>query len=352
MSKAGRHRIFRASLLMVAGTVALLMAGVTTAQGAVPKVVPQARPASTISARLPAIGAPSKALCKQAHYKIGYDVWTSSQAFSDIVTNALMASAKSIGCVTMLKTIDNENGPVAVGNLKTLVEEGIQGFVDFQILAPFQPAMASELKTAKIPGVSIIGAPLPGWPGVGANNYTSAYDAGVYLATVAKKRFPGKAVYFLDAAETSGGVLIMSRYSGAAAGAKKVLPDVHIVRVVTDGTETTSYSNAVSALSTVPSGAVVITQGENDEVTGGMFKAIQSRGFADYLANSYGGDSYGFSQVCAQPVHYVGSWYLEPVAWGQDALTVIMDEINHVKTGSVGIVGEEVTHSTSLLHCK
>ena len=56
-----------------------------------------------------------------------------------------MNSAKSIGCVTIVKTIDNLNGPVAIGNLKTLIVEGIKGFIDFQVLAAYQPAITKIL---------------------------------------------------------------------------------------------------------------------------------------------------------------------------------------------------------------
>ena len=114
-----------------------------------------------------------------------------------------------------------------------------------------------------------------------------------------------------------------------------------------DGTETTAYNNTVSALSAVPSGSVVLLTGVNDEVTGGMVKAAQTRHVTNYLANSFGGDSYGFSQVCSNS-HYVGAWYLEPMVWGQDSLTAILDQINGVKVpGTIGVVGEEVTKSSS-----
>jgi ABC-type sugar transport system substrate-binding protein len=303
----------------------------------------------------PQIAAPSKALCKKASYKIGYDVMSETQPFANLVTLGLVDAAKSIGCVTILKTVDNINGPVAIGNLKTLIIEDIQGFVDFQVLAAYQPAITKILATAKIPGVAIVGANLPGSPDVGANNYTSARDDGVYLAQQSKARFPGKIPYVLGVAEPSAGALIMERYNGAVAGEKSVfsgLPRSHIIEVATDGTETTSYNATLSALSAVPSGSVVLLTGVNDEATGGMAKAAQTRHVAHYLVNSYGGDSYGFSQVCTNS-HYVGAWYLEPMVWGQDALTAIMDQINGFTVpGTIGIVGEEVTKSTPITGCK
>jgi len=301
---------------------------------------------------------PTKVLCKKTHYKIGYDVFSGSQPFADTVTKGLLTAAKSLGCVTVLKTIDNETGPVAIGNLKTLVSEGIQGFVDFQVLAPYQPAVAKELKVAKIPGVAIIGATLPGWPGVGASNYKAAYEDGLYLARQAKKRYPKTVPYLLGGAEPSSGAIIMERYNGAVAGEKKVfphLPKTHVIEVHTHGVETTAYSNALSALSDVPSGSLVLMTGVNDEATGGLWKAAVARGFKKVLVNSFGGDTYGLSQVCSQRKDYVGAWYLEPKVWGRDSLTVIMDEMNHTKVHipkTVGVIGKEVTYKTRFLHCK
>jgi ABC-type sugar transport system substrate-binding protein len=302
-----------------------------------------------------ALAHPTKALCKKKSYTIGYDVFSGSQPFANLVTQGLVQAAQSIGCVKVLKTIDNLNGPVAVGNLKTLVNEKIQGFVDFQVLAAYQSPIASELKTAKIPGVAIIGATLPGSPNVGASNYTASVDDGQYLAAQAKSRYSGKVPYLLVGAEPSCGPICLQRYTGAVAGAKKVfptLPKTHIVEVQTDGTETTAYNDTLSALSTVPAGSVVMLTGVNDEVTGGMFKAAQARHVANSLVNSFGGDPYGLSQVCAQPSHYVGAWYLEPKVWGASSLSVIIDQINGLKVPSqVGIVGEEVTHTNSIAGC-
>ncbi|MDA8290098.1 MAG: substrate-binding domain-containing protein [Actinomycetota bacterium] len=344
--RGGRARL-RVGLVGVAGLVAVSVVGSAGVSSAGVRATAQ-----RAVAQFPA---PSKALCKKSHYKIGYDVFSGSQPFANLVTAGLVKAAQSIGCASIVKTIDNLNGPVAVGNLKTLVNEGIGGFVDFQVLAAYQPAIASELKSAKIPGVAIVGANLPGSPDVGASNYGAAYQDGLYMAQQAKKRFPGTVPYVLGGAEPSAGAIIMGRYYGAVAGEKKVypnLPSSHVIEVQTDGTETTAYNNTLSALSAVPSGSVVLLTGVNDEVTGGMAKAAQTRNYSHALVNSFGGDPYGLSQTCNNS-HYVGAWYLEPRLWGEDALVAIMEQMNGQKVQKqVGVLGEEVTHSTAWLHCK
>src|SRR5450432_2682163 len=48
---------------------------------------------------------PSKALCKKSSYKIGYDVFSGTQPFANLVTKGLYDAAKQIGCVTLVKTV-------------------------------------------------------------------------------------------------------------------------------------------------------------------------------------------------------------------------------------------------------
>jgi ABC-type sugar transport system substrate-binding protein len=299
---------------------------------------------------------PTKALCKKSSYKVGYDVFSSDQPFAVSLSQGLTDAAKKLGCVQVLKTVDNTNGPVAVGNLKTLINEGIDGFVDFQVLAPFQNAMSKILKQKKIPAVTVVGTELPGFPQVGLDPFNTEKKAAIYMATIAKKRFPGQMPYFVGGAAPESGPAVLLRYKGAVAGIKSVFPTIpsnHIIEVKTEGVSATAYSVTASALSAVPSDGVVLMQGVNDEDAGGMYKAAQARHVKNFLVESYGGDSYGLKQVCADPVHYVGAWYLDPYSWGPVLLSLIMDQMNGVAVPhNTNIAGYQVTHSTPLLKCK
>lgn len=338
------------ALLIVLPTVAATTAGASEASARTHGAVGSARLHGEDLAH------PTKALCKKPSYKIGYDVFSNSQPFAVSLTDGLVQAAHRIGCAQVIKTVDNMNGPVAIGNLKTLINEGIDGFVDFQVLSAYQPAMARTLKSAKLPAVTVVGATLPGFPQVGLEPFTAEKSAAMYMAGIAKKRFPGKVPYFLGGAEPTSGAAVLARYLGAVAGIKaayKGIPASHIIEVITNGIDTTAYNNTLSALSRVPSNAVVLMQAVNDEDLGGMFKAAQSRGVKDFLVNSFGGDSYGLSQVCANPAHYVGAWYLNPAGWGPVLLSLIMMQMNGQKVPqATNILGYEVTRSTPALHCK
>jgi ABC-type sugar transport system substrate-binding protein len=299
---------------------------------------------------------PTSALCKGKTYKIGYDVFSDSQPFAVSLTDGLVQSAKSIGCATVIKAVDNLNGPVAIANVHTLLNEKITGFVDFQVLAAYQPAISKLLKNAKIPAVTVVGATLPGFPQVGLDPFNTEKKAAIAMARVAKKRFPGKVPYFLGGAEPTSGAAVLARYYGAVAGIKAVYPNIpasHIIQVRSDGIATTAFNNTLSTLSRVPHTGVVLMQAVNDEDVGGMFKAAQTRGLPNFLVNSYGGDSYGLGQVCKYPTHYVGAWYLDPYGWGPVLLTLIMEQMNGQTVPQVtNIRGREVTHSTPFLKCK
>jgi ABC-type sugar transport system substrate-binding protein len=299
---------------------------------------------------------PTKALCKGKKYTIGYDVFSGTQPFANLVSQGLKEAAKKLGCVTVRTTIDNLNGPVAVGNVKTLLNQHVDAIVDFNVLAPYQRPIANLIKKAKVPGVAIVGADLPGYPSVGADNYGASVLNGQALAAAAKKKYPNDVPYLFVAAEPSAGPIILQRYTGAVDGAKKIypsLPSDHIVRVDVDGTEADSYNKVLSALSRVPSDGVVLLTGVNDEATHGTYKAAGARGLSKYLVNSFGGDPFGLSQVCADRDHYVGALYLLPKVWGSSALAVVLRMIHKLPVPKqIGIKGTEVTATNPLAGCK
>jgi ribose transport system substrate-binding protein len=324
-------------LLAAAALAVFLVAGA----GAAPKPTPP----------IPA----TSALCKGKTFKIGYDVFSSTQPFANLVTKGLKDAAKKTGCVTVITTVDNLNGPVAVGNVKTMLNEGANGIIDFNVLAAYQPAIAKLVKQAGVPANAIVGANLPGYPAIGADNYGASVINGQELAKAGKKKFGSTTPYVVVAAEPTAGPIVMQRYYGAVAGAKKVYKNLagdHIIQVKSDGTEAGTYNNAVSAFSKIPSGAPVLTTAVNDEVAHAMYKAALARKL-NFLVNSFGGDPFGLSQVCADRTHYVGALFLEPEKWGESAVATIMRMANKMPYSSnIGITGTEVTASNPIAGCK
>jgi ribose transport system substrate-binding protein len=297
----------------------------------------------------------TSALCKGKTFKIGYDVFSSTQPFANLVTQGLKNAAKKTGCVTVITTVDNLNGPVAVGNVKTMLNEGANGIIDFNVLAAFQPAIAKLVKQAGVPADAIVGANLPGYPAIGADNYGASVINGQELGKAGKRKFGSAIPYVVVAAEPTAGPIVMQRYYGAVAGVKQIyknLPSDHVIQVKSDGTEAGTYNNAVSAFSKIPSGSPVLTTAVNDEVSHAMYKAALARKL-NFLVNSFGGDPFGLSQVCADRTHYVGALFLEPEKWGESAVATIMRMANKMPFSSnIGITGTELTAKDPATGCK
>ena len=73
----------------------------------------------------------------------------------------------------------------------------------------------------------------------------------------------------------------------------------------------------------------------------------------NFLVNSFGGDPFGLSQVCADREHYVGALFLEPEKWGESAVATIMRMANKMPYSSnVGVAGTEVTATNPIAGCK
>jgi ABC-type sugar transport system substrate-binding protein len=301
---------------------------------------------------------PTKALCKSGKtYKIGYEVFSSSQPFAVSVSKSLVAAAKKVGCASVITEVDNMNGPQAIANVKTEINEGINLFVDFQVLAPYQQAIANLLKSHHIPAVTIVGALLPGFPSLGLDPYNGEEKGMLAQAAFVKSKYPGVSPYFVGGAEPESGAAVLLRYKGAVAGFKKAFPGLpasHIIEVDTNGTQSTAYSVAKQAASRIPAGSVVMTQAVNDEDTAGVWQGVTAHGgFKAVTAESFGGDSYGMSQVCANPKSYAGAWNLEPSTWGPTALTLVMDQENGKKVpASTSILGVQATKANGMAGCK
>ena len=141
------------------------------------------------------------------------------------------------------------------------------------------------------------------------------------------------------------------RWPGSRASIR-AFPKSHIIEVDTNGVATTAYTNTLSALSAVPKNGRRDRAGVNDEVTGACSRRSKPEASAHYLAEGYGGDSYGLNQLCLYPTHYVGDWDFDPAVWARAAFH--RDDADERPEGAPGDKhnGGQVTPSSSVLHCK
>jgi hypothetical protein len=273
-------------------TVVAMFAVALTAGGAV--AAPTARTANAGAAAQQDLAHPTKALCKKPSYKIGYDVFSDTQPFAVSLTNGLIDAAKSIGCAQVVKAVDNLNGPVAVGNVKTLLNEGIDGFVDFQVLAAYQPAIAKLLKSGKVPAVTVVGATLPGFPQVGLAPFQTEKNAAIYMAKQAKKQFgPDPVLPRRRRADLGSGRprALQGRRRGHQGRSTPTFRPTHH-QVNTEGVATTAHHDPLGSFE----GAFEWRRPDAGRERRGPRRHVQGRAgqhIASYLVNSFGGDSYG-----------------------------------------------------------
>jgi hypothetical protein len=298
--------------------------------------------AATVRPQAPGIGHPTKALCVKKSYKIGYEVFQETQPFADLVSQSIKKVAHDLGCASVIEETDNLDGPTAVANVKTMINEGINGLIDFQVIASAQPAIQAALAAKHLPAVST-GIALPGWPIISLNDYNSGYAAGKALAKGTLARYPHTSPYLIVAGQKAAGATGIARANGDVNGVKSIyksLPASHIKVVDTNGLPggpSGSQAAVAGALSTIPSNALVIITGINDEQIGGGYVAAANRHWKHFLVESLGGDPYGLGQVCSHPANYTGAIWFNPGSWGKWLVPGIMDEINGYKLARPGI---------------
>jgi ribose transport system substrate-binding protein len=286
------------------------------------------RKAETAAASLQ-LGDPTSALCKGKTYTIGYDSFSDSQPFAVSVSKNLDEAAAKMGCVKLIKVVDNADPQTALSNVQSLAQQKVDGVILFQILADAQPAIAKTLSNAGIPGVATA-VPAPGMPYISNDDHQAGMQAGKALAEAFVKKHPGGELpYLIVGGRPAGGPVDKERAQGIVDGVKAVIPkipDSQVQVIDSNAVQDVAYTQTLNALSRMPADAPVIMSGENEEVVAGMFKAAQQRNRKDLLVMGLGGDSTGLKLVCTQP-QYVGTVQFYPEKWGNWLLPAVIGEI-------------------------
>lgn len=133
------------------------------------------------------IGHPTKAaICASGKtYTIGYDAFSDTESFSVVQATALEQLAASLGCIKIIKLVDNASPTTAIQNAHLFVERHVDGVITFNIIASAAPEQVSILKAAHIPVVSN-GVQVAGTPFVGVDESQAGADAGSQLAKAFK----------------------------------------------------------------------------------------------------------------------------------------------------------------------
>jgi ABC-type sugar transport system substrate-binding protein len=246
----------------------------------------------------------------------------------------------------MIQEVDNIDGPTAIANVRTMITEGIQGLVNSQVVATAEVAIDKLVQAAHIPAVSA-GIQEKNAPFVTVDHYTAGYESGQQLAAAARKRYPTDTQpWLLNGVDAPGGPVQVQQGNGTVAAVKKAFPSLpasHIITVTEDGTGPVAYNATLSALSAVPSSALVIMTGTDSDVDNGMYQAAIARHRSKFLVEDAAGANLGLKNVCKYS-QYTGSIDYDPPNWANYMLPALLLEMNGAKVpATINIPAKVVT---------
>ena len=257
-------------------------------------------------------------LCKGKTSRSATTSSRATQPFANLVTKGLKDAAKKTRLRhVVITTVDNLNGPVAVGNVKTMLNQEVNGFIDFHVLAPFQPAIAKLVKEARRSPASRSSARTSrARPSIGADNYgASVLNGQVPRRPSAKKSFRSTVPVRRRRRRAVGR---RDRHAALLRRGRRHQADLQepAERPRHPGERATGPRRAPTTTPCrrsrgSPATASCSRRRVNDEVAHGHVQGgAGARKLKNYLVNSFGGDPFGLSQVCADRTHYVGALYL------------------------------------------
>jgi ABC-type sugar transport system substrate-binding protein len=222
------------------------------------------------------IGHPTKALCDDKHYTIGYD------SFSDTApgTGTFLASIKAViaelGCVTLVHTVNDVSPATALQNARTFVSRKVSAAILFNAITANAAGQTQILKAAGIPVVQF-GALASGFPAVEAPEFEAGKLAGTHLGSAFAAAHPGQTPYIIAGRNSASGQPYIGYMDNFVSGAKAQFagfPSSHLLNLETTSDPTTAQSVVRDALAKVPPSAPVIFMGNDLQVTLAMLQTI------------------------------------------------------------------------------
>jgi ribose transport system substrate-binding protein len=311
------------------------------------------------SAKLPAaIGNPftpeaKKELCKNGNLKIGYDTYSETQEFAVAVNGNIKKLADYLGCIKIVQLADNGDGTSAIANVQTMINQGINGLMNFQNVADAQIKIAQLVKNAGIPAEASGGPAQDNAPYVNIDHYKAGFDSGDELVRAAKEKYPDqKAPYFIVGIDRPGGPEQIKQGTGAIAAAKKGFPDLpssNIIQIEEDGSGPPAYQNTLSALSKVPEDALVLMTSTDSDTNNAQYQAAKVRKRSKFLVEDAAGASLALKNICKFP-EYVGTVSYAPETWGNYMLpSVIMMANGTTVPSKINIPTKKITKANDPL---
>jgi len=278
------------------------------------------------------IGKPTADLCK-GHKKItvGYDVFSDTQDYVVSMNKNLTDVAKQMGsCIEFITLVDNLDPATAVANVKTFIQRKVDAVLLFQVIASSQPGIMKLLDDAGIPVISHA-VPAEGSTFISQSDTEAGDVSAKALIAAVKDRFPGKTPYVVLGNEPQGGDQAMNRVNHQADVIRKAFPDAHVILLDTSGKPDDAFTRTSSILAKLPSDAPILVSGNNDDVVGAIFRALDHGGLSkNVLAGGMGAlFPSGIQNICSFS-QFVGTVDFKPDTLGtyiDPALLAVVDRV-------------------------
>jgi ribose transport system substrate-binding protein len=206
----------------------------------------------------------------------GFAGQSSEMAFSQAVTQSLMAAATDAGVELMV--LDNHyDAATAVKNAEEFVRSRVDLVIEFQIDQQVAPIIADRIAGAGIPMIAV-DIPHPHAVYFGADNYRVGFDAGVLLARHATRAWEGKVNWVLGLDLADAGPLVQSRITGAFEAVRAQLPEIPIesyVRMDTRGLRDKSHKMVLEFLGRHPKDRKILIAAAMDSSALGAVAAVR-----------------------------------------------------------------------------
>lgn len=209
------------------------------------------------------------------------------------VKNSIQRAADEAG-VELVYMNNNMDGATAVQNADNMIQQKIDGFIEFNVDESVGPAIKEKMDAEGIPIISV-DIPIEGTTFFGANNVNAGLVGGRHLGEVAKERWGQEPDCLLLVLDSTSGETPLQRVYKMYDGLKEIFPEFSEDKVyeVDGGTDAATFQKKVSDfLAAHPDKKHIAIGGFHDMSGTATMAAIETAGREDdcimVVANEYG----------------------------------------------------------------
>ncbi len=264
------------------------------------------------------IGHPSPDLCGGHTYTIGYDSFSDTASGTGTFLATIKSVAASLGCVTIVHTINNVDPTTALQNARSFVSRHVDAAIVFNAVTANATGQVKIFQAAHIPVVQF-GAVDAGAPQLLAPEFDAGKLAGTELAKAFAQQTPGQTPYIVAGRNSASGQPYIGYMDNFIAGAKSQFPNYpadHVVSLETTSDPVKAQSVTRDALGKISPSAPVIFMGNDLQVTEAMLQTItqqSGRKGGAYTIDGRGQDA-DKADVCKSP-QFLGMVDYEFATW-------------------------------------